>query len=223
MKFNPVILNKTREGLSKSGVYYSRTDGGVFKAIKCIYLISILWVDFFCLLMVLGNAMRLRKTDTLYTNTEISTMRGGLYFSAMLAVLLIVCGVFVLFKKHIVPASASVLLSVIGIIFYYNIYENNIVAKGTASPYYLYYALPLVLIAVSSIVMLAINIRQNIIEAKAYELFSEKLYDNFRDRANRLSNNSESPFALTEKEWEEFIDKTDLSFPKKEKKNKKSN
>lgn len=222
MKKNPNILEKTRKKLEISGIKYTKTDSGRFLALRWIYMLSIIWVSFFCLVMIIGHSVKLGNEEAIYSVAEKALLTNGLYFSSLLTSTLVVCAVFTALKKFIIPSIISGTLSIIGIIFYYNIYSGNIIAKGLSSAYFYSYGLPLLFITVCTVLMAVFTIRQRKIEDDAYDKLINKLYINYRERAKRLSDNSDEPITLTDAEWTEFLNSDELDFaPKKLKRSRK--
>ena len=223
MEYNPKILQKTREKLERSGVSYVRTDSGIFKALKWCFYLSAAWASVFLIIMIASHALRLSYDEAIYSVGQLATLRNGLNTSSVILFFFINCIILTARKTYIISAPISFITSVAGIIFYHGIYADNLLAHGISSSFYVRHAIPLGLIALFSILIFILYMRERTIERKAYEKLSSSLYENYSQRVKRLSDDTEEIISLSDNEWDKFLNSSDLDFsPKKLKRSRKN-
>lgn len=223
MKYNPVLLEKTRQALDKSLTRYARDNDTLYKCLRWICYIMIYWANFFNFVYIVSHSMRLMSTEVTYSDNEISTMKNVLYFAIILFVVLTVGYIVMLCKKYIVANVINLVGGVVGMVYFNNLYADSLFHNGMGSAFHYRHGFPLSIMVFVCVWMIYLSVRQEKIERKAYNEFSEKLYVKYNDRLARLSSESDSPVLLNEDEWREFVNEysEDLYAPQKLKRSRK--
>lgn len=195
MKLQQNILNRVRQVEEKRGIVYARTDGKLYKALKFLYIVLLVYTFIINALFVLSNFMVYYGTDSFKDVKKpiITVICGTLCFIASLFVLR--------FKDKIWANIATIILNllpcVLTFLVYANLMEDSLGLFGYKYSFYWRHSVPLALIAVFSIWLSVLALRANIKTKKQYKKITENLYDQYH-----ISEENEQ---LSEEEWEEFI------------------
>ena len=192
MAFNENILNRVKEREQKSGVYYAKKDGNGYKICKWFYVLAFAFTMVINALYIIG--ILLIKSE-LPSNSTMD-MNGFITVCILTAVMLFV---FILSKFNANPIVAgvfgglNVILSVCFTIVYGRMLGNTYV--NLPAKFYLVHLLPLLIVAVCSVVMAVIVIISYLKTKRSYERVLEIVFREY----NALPDENKP-------EWEEFVD-----------------
>ncbi|MBQ7045874.1 MAG: hypothetical protein IJN65_05210 [Clostridia bacterium] len=210
MKYNQNVLSKTRQALFKSGVHYASVDESLYKTLKIGYILFFLWAFFINVAHVLSYALKISGNGGHYIIDDItlSDMKNSIIFIAITTFLLIGAYVFAIFNKHIVFTALSSISCLVMFFHFKNIYAFNLSVEGIKSSFYTRHVIPLAAMFIIGAIMGYIGIKQSVIEKKAYIKFVDGLYEQFKQRQIKLSEEAGKDKAfvnLTEQEWKDYI------------------
>ncbi len=205
MKFDPILLRRTREGLAAAGKTYIKPTDTICHSMKWIIYIGSAWAIFYSLIMIVSHMMQLGNESAIYSVGEIARLKNGITVSIFGIALLILGIIFVAIKKHIAGGALLSSGSLGLIAFYVYIYSDSLAINRLGSVFFTRHGIPLTLILVPSILLMIWAIHCNKTERDAYVAFTDRLYYHFKERAKNLSDDNPEAFDLSENEWQKFI------------------
>ncbi len=210
MKYNQSVLSKTRQALFKSGVHYASVDESLYKTLKIGYVIFFLWAFFINTAHVLSYILKISGNGEHYIidDVSLSDMKNSIIFTVLFTLLFIVAYVFSILNKHILFTAISNISCFVMFFHFKNIYALNLLNEGIKSSFYTRHVIPLAALFLIGSIMGYIAIKQSVIEKKAYIKFVDGLYEQFKQRQIKLSEEAGKDKAfvnLTEQEWKDYI------------------
>lgn len=195
MKYYQGILDRVRILEHKNAIFYAKTDGKLYKALKWLYILAFAYGGFNVLAFVLGVMI---KYGGHLSDFTIELLTPGISLILMLA------GFVLLLKKvHIVATALNSIPSCVMIFFFRNRLIDEFSADNSVFPqYYWRHLVPLLLIILLSMWMCGIALRAEYKTKTLYIKVTENLY-------NLYKVNVESGEELTEEEWDTFLKKYD--------------
>ncbi len=199
---NETILKYALKSEEKYNIRYAKKDGSLYGGFKAAYLIGYIYAAVFAAFVVLG----------IWFNGEVSTNLNTVYTVGAFLILGLAGAVFNGFKISIGTAVCAVPVSVFAALEFAKLLPDPDGLLGLNGKFYWAHLLPILVMAVSAVVMLIIEIRANCILRQGYNKIAERLYAEYSAHAENLS----------EEEWEEFLKTYDPRPSKKNKENKKT-
>ena len=210
MKYNENVLSKTRQALFKSGVHYASTDESLYKTLKIIYLIFFVWAFFINLTHIASYILKIDGNGGHYIieDSILADMKNSIIFTVIFTLCLLATYIFAVMLKHIASVSLGVVSCVLMIFHFKNIYADSLLTNGIKSSFYTRHLIPLIALLALAVWMGYIGIKQNVIEKRAYTKFVDGLYEQYKQRQARLSEdiNGQTAFvSLSDEEWKNYI------------------
>lgn len=210
MKYNQSVLSKTRQALFKSGVHYASVDESLYKTLKIGYIIFFIWTFLMNITHIFAVILKLDGNGGHYILDDITlaNLKNSVVITAIFTLMLIVSYVLAIMCKHIPFVSISSISCFVLFFHFKNIYADSLLANGIKSSFYTRHVIPIVALFLIAAWMGYIGIRQKVIEKNAYTKFVDGLYEQFKQRQIKLSEEAgkDKPFVnLTEEEWKEYI------------------
>ena len=189
MKMYENILAKVRLYEEKRGINYAKIDGKVYKGIKVLYIISLLYTFGVNLLFVLG---------CLVSETIFAALENSVYTVMALSIALILAWITIRFKKYILTHIIAFALNIFSCVML-NITFGNLLKDviGLKAKFYYCHLVPLCIVAICSTVLTVIAVKAIINTQKNYKKVIENLY-NANKEAEEVNN-------VSEEEWDEIL------------------
>lgn len=196
MKLQQNILNRVRQVEEKRGIVYAKTDGKLYKTLKILYILLLVYTFIINALFVLSNFMVYYGTDSFkgLKKPIITVICGTLCFIASLFILKFKDKIW----ANITTLILNLLPSLLTVLVYANLMEDSLGLFGYKYSFYWRHSVPLALIAVFAIWLSVLALRANIKTKKQYKKITENLYNQYH-----ISEENEQ---LSEEEWQEFIE-----------------
>ncbi len=207
LKKNPNILERLRIKEEKAGITRLSVDSALGKTCKVVYIISFAYAMFIKLIYMLSTYFQASYVikNTGYENlsslqlSQYADVKNSILLVGIATVLLIAS--LVLLCKRIftvsLPLNAAICITLC-VHFAFRM-SDTLDTYGLASSYTYYHLVPLALLLIFGTVYCVIGIRHKVLEDKAYTAFVDRLYQNYSNQVENLS----------EEQWEEFLSNYD--------------
>lgn len=199
-KTDEVLLKMLRQKQEKLGIYYLKTDGGLYKCLAVIFYIAFAVCTLINILFVLSNSLALSanlsyiESPSNLQATEISAIKNSLYSVCAFSILLIPSSIFLKKKKSVLQLIFSLLPGAALLATFYSSMSDNINA-GTYAPFLLKHLLPIGILFICSIITAVIELRQRYFDKKGTEEIASNIYQ----RHSALADN------ITEEQWQDIL------------------
>lgn len=213
-KTDEVLLKMLREKQERLGIYYLKTDGGLYKSLAVIFYIALAICTLMNILFVLSNSLNLAAhlsnldSPSNLQSTEISAIKNSLYTVSAFGILLIPSFIFQKKQKSILHLIFTLLPCAVLLVTFYQSMSDNI-ATGVYAPFIFKHLLPILLLVFCCIINSVIELRQRYLDKKGTEEIACSIYAKYSSLADNI----------TEEQWLEIL--KEYQRPVKDKKRKK--
>lgn len=182
------ILEKVKEYEEKRGIVYAKTDGGLYKALKIIYILLFIYTMVMNAMFLLGAAL----SETVFKN-----LKNSVYTVLGITVLLIASLVIMKFKNTVWANIVSTVLNILGctgLCLTFGVLLQDVI--GFKISFYWRHLVPLCLMAIVTIALCAVALRAVIKTQKTYKKIVENIYENYT---------ASEDTTLTDEQWQEVL------------------
>lgn len=192
MKKYEGVLKRVREVEAKRGIYYAKTDGKLYKTLKILYTVILVWSFLMNTFTALGFMMRYSYAPTTEIRNIIITISAA-------TVVLILGYIFNCVKFYLAGAISSIASIVVIMALVTNIFKDSLGLMGLAVPVYWRYIAPLTIIFILVVWMTIIAIRAQKKTDNMYKKVLENLFDE-----QTAKNDDCKP--ISEEDWDAFLE-----------------
>ena len=161
MKINDEILQKVTLYEEKRGITYAKTDGGLYKALKGLYILAFCYTMVMNFFFLMGN---------IFSENRLEIFKNSVYMVLVFSALLIIALVMIAFKKYCFAHITAFLLNTVSsmglIVVFARLLEDVI---GYKISFYWRHFAPLCLIVLLSLVITIIAVRAILKFNKSYK------------------------------------------------------
>lgn len=197
MKLNEKVLQRVRMIEEKGGIRYAKPDGKLYKTLRIISLILVIWTVGINLIFISGMLLVNSGTDN-FKSIQNSVITVSVCTLFILAGYILSC-----FKFKVVGGVLTVLPEFLLIPVFAQLMEDTLGLLGYKYSFYWRHFAPLLLLAVFAVWYTVIAVRARLKTEKQYKKVLDNLYEIYH------LNSGEDTAVITDEQWEEFLTKYD--------------
>ena len=163
MKLNAEIIEKVRLYEGNNRIIYAKTDGRLYKSIKSVYFLVVLYTLVMNFFYIMGNVL---------SQDRFEIFENSVYMVALLSVLLIAALVLIKFKDYCWAHISAFLLNVIGCVCLNLVFMKQLNPAFYISMFYWRHFVPFCLIVLLSLWITIIALRAILKTQKSYKTIS---------------------------------------------------
>ena len=189
MKMQESVLKRVRALEEKNGIKYAKTDGGLYKTLRALYIIAFAYTETMNFFYISGMALVYGGTDD-FKNVLNS------FVTVCVCTAVIIAGFILSFTRLKLTAG---IISVVPAIFLIPVFglglRDDLGFMGFKASFFRRHLIPLVLLIILITAMTVIAVRARIKTEKQYKKVTDNLYKLYK--ANGTD--------LTDEQWTEFL------------------
>ena len=214
MKYIKNISDRVRAAEKRAAVFYAKTDGKLYKWLKILYIISILFATTTSLLYVAARASRLQELKKLdidiLSSSDIDKVKSSIITVGICALIWVIAVILIRFKAEIISALLTVSSGVVSCAFLITASQGTIqFNEGINDNFWYRHFIPLILALFFIVWMVIIKLRAEYLFRRAYTNMVNRIYEEYHSED------------LGEEQWEEFLNTYDPRAEEEKRKRKK--
>lgn len=189
MKMYDAVLQKAKSYEEKNGIYYTTTNGKMFKFLTIFACVPFLY-------MLLMNLVYLGSVALIYLAKDNTKNATSSFFIVLILSLALIVGAVLFLKKFRITGVLIELVSLPLLLIAFGYYLKEPVVFSFKAAFYYRHFVPILLLFILLIIMLVITVKERIRIKQSYDRVYQNIYKEYQ---------SLNPDSLNDEDWEEFI------------------
>lgn len=214
MKYIKNIENRVRAAEKRAAVFYAKTDGKLYKWLKILYVISMLFATATSLLYVAARASRLQELNKLnidiLNSSDIEKVKTSIITVGLCSLVWVIAVILIRFKAEVVSALLTLCAGTVSCASLIAASQGTAqFNEGINDNFWYRHFVPLIIAVFFIIWMVILKLRAELLFRRAYTNMVNRIYEEYHCED------------LSEEQWENFLSNYDPRAEEEKRKRKK--